>query len=61
MWSARRSTSNTGGQSPHSLDESVEDVRPEGEVARIRAMEEQREEYFMEPREEPLRRSPRLV
>ena len=61
MWSARRTTSNTGGQSPHSLDESVEDVRPEGEVARIRAIEEQREEFFIEPREEPLRRSLRLA
>ena len=61
MWNARRSTSNTGGQSPHSIDESVEDLRPEGEVARIRAMEEQREEFFVEPREEPLRRSPRLA
>ena len=61
MWNARRSTSNTGGQSPHSIDESIEDVRPEEEVARIRAMEEQREEFFVEPREEPLRRSPRLA
>ena len=61
MWSARRTTSNMGGQSPHSNDDSMEDMPPEEEVARIRAQEEQREEFFVEPREEPLRRSPRLT
>ena len=50
-----------GGQSPHSNDDSMEDMPPEEEVARIRAQEEQREEFFVEPREEPLRRSPRLT
>ena len=32
MWSARRTTSNMGGQSPHSNDDSMEDVPPEEEV-----------------------------